>query len=144
MMTKEQRKIYQKEYRKVNKHKLKEYREKPAYKYAEANRHLVRTYGITIKDKQAMWDSQNGLCSVCDKTLPDILDRDCQVEHCHSTNKVRSLAHWYCNIIVGVMENHPVLLSNVVNYLDKHKDDAIVRTQENNNLESVAEMSTPI
>lgn len=122
MMTKSERRLYLKGWRERNKGKTKEYRSKPDYKRQEANRHLVRTYGVTLKDKQKMFDEQSGLCSVCLKPLPDIMDRDCQVEHCHSTSKVRSLAHWYCNIIVGVMENHPTLLDNVQVYLHNHKD----------------------
>ena len=107
-------------------------------KRKQLNRHLVRKYGITIEDKQAMWDKQQGNCAVCHKPMPSIFDRDCQVEHDHATNKVRSLAHWYCNIMVGVMENHPTLLSCIVEYLEGY---AIVRTQENQNLEKSAEMS---
>ena len=117
MMTKEERKTYLTKWRNANKDKQKQYRNKPENKLAEANRHLIRTYGITLERKQEMWNEQNGLCSVCHKQLPDVMARDCQVEHDHATQKVRSLAHWYCNIIVGVMENHPTLLENVVDYL---------------------------
>ena len=118
MMTAEQRKVYLKKWRADNADRQKQYRQEPAAKRLEANRHLIRTYGITLERKQEMWDEQGGLCSVCHKPLPDIMQRDCQVEHDHETNKVRSLAHWYCNIIVGVMENHPTLLENVIEYLE--------------------------
>ena len=110
-------KEYQKAWRDRNKDKMKSYRSSPEFKVAEANRHLVRTYDMTLEGKQKLWDEQKGLCAVCHKPLPDILQRDCQVEHDHVTKKVRSLAHWYCNIIVGVMENHPTLLDDVVQYL---------------------------
>jgi hypothetical protein len=118
MMTPEQRKEYLRKWRNENKDRQKQYRQEPKFKKAEANRHLLRTYGITLERKQEMWDEQRGLCSVCHKPLPDIMQRDCQVEHDHATNKVRSLAHWYCNIIVGVMENHLTLLENVIECLE--------------------------
>jgi hypothetical protein len=127
VLSKERRKEYQREWRAKNKDKQVAYRRSDKFKRAEANRHLVRTYGITVEDKQRMWESQNGLCSVCNKPLPDTFQRDCQVEHCHTTGRVRSLAHWYCNVIVGVMENHPTLLHDVESYLDLHNGDAIVR-----------------
>lgn len=120
-MTKEERRLYLRAWRAKNPDKIKGYKSTPEFKKQEANRHLVRTYGITLKDKQEMWNGQCGLCSVCLKPLPDIMQRDCQVEHCHATKKVRSLTHWYCNVIVGVMENHPTLLDNVVVYLHNHK-----------------------
>ncbi len=117
MQTSEQRKSWLQ----LNRTKMadyqRKYRQGADYKKAELNRHLLRKYDMTIEDKQRMWDEQKGLCAVCFKPLPDIYNRDCQVEHDHATNKVRSLAHWYCNMVVGVMENHPVMLEDVVAYL---------------------------
>ena len=87
-----------------------------------------------------MWDDQCGLCAVCHKPLPDIFARDCQVEHDHETNEVRSLAHWYCNIMVGVAENHPTLLEDVFAYL-KRCDSPNSREP---NFERSAEMPDPL
>jgi hypothetical protein len=117
MQTSEQRKAWLDKNRPKMAEYQRTYRQKPDYKRAEANRHLRRKYDMTIEDKQRMWDEQTGLCAVCHQPLPDVLDRDCQVEHNHETNKVRSLTHWYCNMIVGVMENYPTLLENVAAYL---------------------------
>jgi hypothetical protein len=119
MQTSEQRKSWlQLNRAKMNEYQ-KRYREKPEYKQAELNRHLLRKYNMTIEGKQKLWDDQNGLCAVCHQILPNIFNRDCQIEHNHETNKVRGLAHWYCNIMVGVMENHLILLTDIVEYLKK-------------------------
>jgi hypothetical protein len=90
-----------------------------------------------------MWNEQEGNCGVCGNPMTHVFARDCQVEHDHFTGKVRSLTHWYCNMMVGVMENKPILLHQIVKYLEVHKRDAIVRTHGNNNHESSAEMSEP-
>jgi hypothetical protein len=125
MQTKEQRKAWlQRNRQKMSKYQKKYVQKTDSYRRAELNRHLVKSYGITIERKQEMWDEQGGLCSVCANPLPDILKRDCQVDHCHSTDTVRGLLHWYCNVLVGVMENHPTLIGNI----DRYLKDAIVRT----------------
>jgi hypothetical protein len=125
MQTKEQRKAWlQRNRQKMSKYQKKYVQKTDSYRRAELNRHLVKSYGITIERKQEMWDEQGGLCSVCANPLPDILKRDCQVDHCHSTGTVRGLLHWYCNVLVGVMENHPTLIGNI----DRYLKDAIVRT----------------
>lgn len=88
-------------------------------KRADLNRHLLRKYGITIEEKEQMWLDQKGLCSVCHKPLPPITERDCQVDHCHETTVVRGLLHWYCNMMVGLVENHPILHEDVISYLQR-------------------------
>src|ERR1700741_181797 len=114
---------YKKEWNRKNKANLAQYartwRTGEKGKWTNLNLNLMRSYGITADDKQRMWDEQCGLCAVCYDPLPDIFSRDCQVEHDHKTNKVRALAHWYCNMVVGIMENHPILLSDVTNYLKR-------------------------
>ena len=138
--TLEERKQYEKEWRAANRDKMRQY----AKKYREAHRdmpqHLMRKYGITVKRKEEMWDEQKGLCAVCGTPMISVFNRDCCVDHDHKTNKVRGLVHWYCNIIVGVFEAKPVLFEQVQSYIR----DAIVRTQENENLESLAEMTKPM
>jgi hypothetical protein len=136
-MTREERRCYLKTWRAKNRDRCAAYRKSSEFKKADRNRHLIRKYGITYEDEQRMWDAQKGLCLVCHKPLPPITDRDCQVDHCHKTNQVRGLLHWYCNMMVGLVENHPVLHEDVIQYLS----DAIVRTHENTNHEKLAEMS---
>ena len=117
----------------------KEYRARKGYGAAELNRHLKRKYGISVEDKQRLWDAQKGICPVCKNPLPGVLAKDCQVDHCHKSNTVRGLLHWYCNSIVGIYENYPTRLENIARYLD----DAIVRTHGNDNHERSAEMTDP-
>ena len=115
--TPEDIKKYQADWRERNREKMRKY----AKKYRDAHRdvphHLERKYGITVADKEAMWESQSGNCAVCNLPMKGVFDRDCCVDHDHVTKKVRGLLHWYCNIIVGVFETKPVLFEQVQNYL---------------------------
>jgi hypothetical protein len=111
----------QKEWRKKNRKYLTEYarkwRNSKKGKEVNTNTFLKRKYKITLDDKKEMYKNQNGLCAVCRLPLPDVMDRGCQVDHCHSTNKVRSLLHWYCNMAVGIVENNKVSLQDIEQYL---------------------------
>ena len=142
--TPEEIKTYQKAWREQNRDKMRKYAQKYRDAHRDVPQHLFRKYGITVQDKERMWAEQDGKCKVCGEPMKHVFDRDCCVDHCHETKKVRGLIHWYCNIIVGVVENKPVLFQQVKSYIDSYKRDAIVRTQENTNLENVAEMSTSV
>jgi hypothetical protein len=118
--TLEQKRQSEKEWRERNRDKMRKY----AQKYRDAHRdkptHLMSKYGITVADKQKMWEDQKGICAVCGIPLTAVFDRDCCVDHDHKTKKVRGLIHWYCNILVGVAEAKPLLLEQVYKYLETH------------------------
>ena len=66
---------------------------------------LLRKYGITIAERDAMFTSQDGKCNIC-----SIDNVDLQVDHCHATGKVRGLLCQPCNMALGSIES-----------LEKHK-----------------------
>jgi hypothetical protein len=55
-----------------------EYRRRPNRQRADRAYHLLRTYGITLADYDAMLEAQHGVCTICAKPRPeaDYLDRD--------------------------------------------------------------------
>ena len=120
LRTEEEKKQYHKEYREKHRDKMRQYAKKYRDAHKDMPSHLMRKYGITVEDKQRMWDEQKGICAVCGTALIAVFDRDCCVDHDHKTNKVRGLIHWYCNIIVGVAEAKPLLLEQIYKYLDSH------------------------
>lgn len=115
--TPEDIKEYQKQWRERNRDKMRKYAKKYRDEHRDKPSHLMRKYGITVQRKEEMYEEQNGKCLVCSEPLKGVHDRDTCVDHCHSTGKVRGLLHWYCNIIVGVFENKPVLLEQVRDYV---------------------------
>src|SRR6266496_4593443 len=52
----------------------------------ERNRHLTKTYGITTKEYDRLFNEQKGVCAICGKI--DSTNRSLGVDHCHKTNKV--------------------------------------------------------
>lgn len=67
-----------------------------------ANRNRERKYGLTLKQFLAMIKKQENKCLMCEnefKATPN-------VDHCHSTNRVRGLLCRGCNGRIGWFENN--------------------------------------
>lgn len=70
--------------------------------------HLVRKYGITIEQYDAMLKSQDGKCAICKFIFPEskkLWNRPC-VDHCHETNKVRGILCRKCNVMLYWFESN--------------------------------------
>lgn len=78
-------------------------------------RDLKRKYGITLADYLRLMDEQNHECAICaDPSNGRRLD----VDHCHSTGKVRGLLCRRCNLILGHAEDEPEVLILAASYLE--------------------------
>lgn len=125
---------YSSEYRKNNKDKYhalsKKWRETNhksiKVRLEDKDRHLQRTFGITIGEYKVLFDSQNGNCAIC-KNPESIIDgrnggiRNLAVDHNHETGKVRGLLCTKCNTTLGFAHDNATLLQEMVWYLYKHK-----------------------
>ena len=115
---------WQKEYRKKNPDKFKEYGRRhyqrrsanPEYSDYQRNKVLKHRYGISLEQKREMYDSQKGLCKVCGERLPEDF-RKAHVDHDHETEHVRGLVHWSCNKLIGFVENNVDLIESIYIYL---------------------------
>jgi hypothetical protein len=129
LRTKEQIKEYQRQYRENNRGKAREnsrrWREKNLvrsreyarrYRTDEGSTYYEDKYGITMAERDAMYEFQKGLCGVCGKPLEETY----HVDHDHVSGKVRSLAHGYCNLLLGVVEKKRELIAKIFVYLEKH------------------------
>jgi len=124
---------YTAEYRRMRRKKSdKTYYGTPAYKEAykkyrisdkaklrSQNHHLQAIYGITIEDKCRMWEEQKGLCGLCNRALPEEINK-CHLDHNHSTGQIRQLLHHRCNMVLGLFEKDPDFITKVFEYLDKY------------------------
>lgn len=74
---------------------------------------------LTSHQAQAEWDrmfaEQQGLCSICEKPKP------LEVEHCHMTGKVRSLACNGCNTALARIHENIRIAQNIIGYIEKHE-----------------------
>lgn len=81
---------------------------------------LKRMYGITNDDYQKMLNKQKGKCAVC-----EISQKECKrpfdVDHNHSTGKVRGLCCMRCNRAMGLFKDDPIVLRAAAKYLIKSK-----------------------
>ena len=80
-------------------------------------RHLVRKYGVTLADYNALLASQDGKCAICRAPEEDQFKGVFHVDHCHSTGKVRGLLCRGCNHMLGSVGDDPKLLLRAVEYL---------------------------
>lgn len=77
-----------------------------------------KTYGISWKERMAIWKRQGGKCAICEKHERQFAKR-LAVEHCHKTGEIRGLACFYCNkFLIG---RHTLTTSKAVyEYLRAH------------------------
>ena len=143
-VTKEKRKLYDKNYRKVHKKKLnaqsrayyekhkeeikaygKVYKEthrkemqvyRDTHKREKRNSDLKRLSDITLKDYEDMLKVQGSLCAICSYGIEG---KNCHVDHNHRTGKVRGLLCSKCNTMLGYADDNILTLKNAIKYLKK-------------------------
>lgn len=138
LLDKDQRKEYQKKYREEHaeelKAKRKEYRERKkaedptvftrrwnewyqSNKDKDANSHLRCKYGITLKEKEEMINSQGGLCAICDKPFTDKSEKGAHIDHDHTSGRLRQILCSPCNCMLGFAKDDPFVLVGALIYL---------------------------
>lgn len=93
-------------------------------RWAVANKHrttdseLRRTYGITLADKQRMFDVQSGKCLICPFQFKDVYSA--HTDHNHKTGKVRGLLCDVCNRkVLPVLELYYDRIAPALKYLEQ-------------------------
>lgn len=90
-------------------------RETPAY---SRNRTLLGRYGISSDTFNEMLENQNYKCAGCG-TDSSKFEYPLQVDHCHTTGKVRGLLCRGCNVALGCVKDDVNTLLSLVDYLQK-------------------------
>ena len=73
----------------------------------------VRSYGISVEQYQQMISNQDNKCAICGNTS----DRALDIDHCHTTGKVRGLLCSYCNKAIGMFKDNYEYLEAAIDYL---------------------------
>ncbi len=76
---------------------------------------LKHKYGLTIEQRQAMVDQQEGKCFIC-RTEKRVLF----IDHDHATGKIRSLLCHNCNAAIGLFDEDPAVLRRAATYIEHH------------------------
>jgi hypothetical protein len=148
---KEHQKIYNKEYYKRNRDKIRkyqkehppspeqikkrndkyrEYNKKYAKKYAEQNKNKILNYqmkykyNITTEEYNNLLKLQNNVCAICGK--PETATNKgkiklLSVDHNHKTNKARGLLCSDCNTGLGKFKDNSIILLNAIRYIEINK-----------------------
>ena len=78
---------------------------------------LKRLYGITLEDYNLLLKNQNYGCAICDKKVESKL-KNLHIDHDHRTGKVRGLLCIQCNVTLGMLQDDPILVKKVLQYLE--------------------------
>jgi hypothetical protein len=96
----------------------------PSYKHGLSNtkeydleRHMVRSYGVSFAEYDSMLQKQNGVCAICSSPPPSHHKKRLNIDHCHSTGRVRGLLCDACNRALGLLKDSPDLMLKAISYL---------------------------
>jgi hypothetical protein len=81
--------------------------------------HLLRSFGLTIEERDTLFAAQDGLCAICRARPIKYLDHD------HPTGKVRGGLCGPCNMGLGQFDDDPSRLRTAAKYLETHKRPAL-------------------
>lgn len=79
---------------------------------ATRDQKLTKKYGLSREGYRALFAQQEGRCAICGDR-PEVLN----VDHCHSTGRVRGLLCTPCNLGIGYFRDSPSALGRAVDYL---------------------------
>ena len=92
----------------------------PSYAASRRNQMLLKTYGITLEEYDAMVVAQDGQCAICKGKDPRSPTAVWSVDHCHISGKVRALLCSCCNRGLGQFQDDVSLVRKAVAYLEEH------------------------
>lgn len=64
----------------------------------------LKYYKLSQPEFDALLENQHGCCALCDNVLIDGGSTNLNVDHCHTTGKVRGLLCHRCNMIAGFLD----------------------------------------
>lgn len=88
-----------------------------SYGMGDRSKILLRKYGITSADYDAMLSTQGGECAICGTNVPGGNKSFFCVDHDHKTGAVRGLLCESCNRGIGILNDDPDILDKAASYL---------------------------
>lgn len=76
-------------------------------------------YRMTKPQLEALYDSQSGLCDLCEEPLPEDW-KDIRIDHCHKQGHVRALLDQKCNLGLHYIENDKFFAA-AIKYVERHR-----------------------
>ena len=85
-------------------------------------RHLMREYGITTSQRNAMLAAQGSCCAICRASEPGT-ENDWHTDHCHEHGHVRGILCHHCNVMLGHAKDNIATLEAAIRYLTSNRAD---------------------
>jgi len=83
-----------------------------------------RRYGLTQDDYEAMLRKQDWRCLICKIPMnSEIRHLQPNIDHCHSTGRVRGILCRNCNAGIGLFQDNPTFLRAAARYLERASKD---------------------
>jgi hypothetical protein len=79
-------------------------------------KNLKNRFGLSLEEYDFMLEQQGDCCAICGTDSPGSHGRFV-VDHNHTTNEVRGLLCWSCNVGIGHLQDNPQILLSAFNYL---------------------------
>lgn len=103
---------------------LRKGKDSPNYKHGRSKTkeydlelHMKRNYGLSFKEYDSMLQKQNGVCAICLSPPPDHHKKRLNIDHCHTTGRVRGLLCDACNRALGLFKDSPDVMLKAISYL---------------------------
>jgi hypothetical protein len=93
----------------------------PEYKKKCGDKRLIKLYGITPEKYEEILEEQNYSCAIC-KIHKNHFVRKLQVDHNHTTGKVRGLLCHRCNTSLGKLYEAKCVLLQMISYITKNEE----------------------
>ena len=91
---------------------------------AHTDSYYTKRYGCGLREVRNMYESQKGLCAICNNFGFKMLDTHVSgmnLDHCHTTGRVRGLLCHNCNRALGLFKDDPNTLENAARYIRKNQ-----------------------
>ncbi len=83
-------------------------------------RHLQKTYGMSIQDLLDLMDEQDNKCAVCLRDFEELNPKNIHIDHCHNSEEIRGVLCNNCNMALGLLKDDTKVLQAAISYLEKH------------------------
>ncbi len=109
--------IWYNSHKEIVKERSKQYQKRNPEKFKEYNfkSKLKTQYGVTVEWYSRQTIIQNNKCAVC-----GVFSKRLNVDHNHTTGKVRELLCKNCNFAIGFIYDSSTTAKQIANYLEKH------------------------
>lgn len=77
-------------------------------------------YGISLEDYEAMKVAQENRCAICARVFGKEKGSVANVDHCHTTGRVRGLLCGDCNRGIGLMGDDAARVRSAAGYLERY------------------------